>query len=223
MLNLNVGCGNKLFDDEGWVNVDAYRPLIKHDGYNFRFGTTTDLPAEDGTVDEIYMRQVFEHITPYELEASFLEMFRVLKPEGLVYMDMPNIVVAAQLLIESVACGSLELHMTALRSFYGSFETPHQLHKWGYCPELLIPLLQATGWQNVKQVPQRVHIAVCKEGAAMVEKELGLEDGRLQEIWDGRVFAVEFTKGPELFPLQPIVKTGGVKGNRIVQYPYYVK
>jgi SAM-dependent methyltransferase len=57
-------------------------------GVDFRRCTTTTLPFADGAFDLIVIRSVLEHIE--DPEAVFAEMARVVKPGGLILMNLPN-------------------------------------------------------------------------------------------------------------------------------------
>ena len=91
-LRLNIGCGFKHI--EGWVNIDseeAAQPDVVHDLEQHPW-TGTDGPLEDSSVDEIIARHAIEHIgeTIAGRKALWQEMYRVLKPNGLLHISVPH-------------------------------------------------------------------------------------------------------------------------------------
>lgn len=85
MIKLNLGCGAKLM--EGFVNVDLANNWCE---------TPPDvvadvrvLPFPDDYADEVHAYHVFEHFYRWESEAMLQEWIRVLKPNGLLVLEMP--------------------------------------------------------------------------------------------------------------------------------------
>ncbi|GHV68650.1 hypothetical protein FACS1894199_16220 [Bacteroidia bacterium] len=82
---LNVGCGTKIHPD--WVNIDmvSYSPKVKV--VNLLKG----IPFPDNFFDVVYHSQVLEHI-PKEKAAAFIkECHRVLKPNGILRVVVPDL------------------------------------------------------------------------------------------------------------------------------------
>ena len=81
---LNVGCGSKFHKD--WVNVDMTSNSTDVIAANLLNG----LPFPDESFDVVYHSQVLEHI-PKEKAYNFIkECFRVLKPEGIIRVVVPD-------------------------------------------------------------------------------------------------------------------------------------
>ena len=53
-------------------------------------GYANDLPFANSSFDVVMIISVLEHITPQDLNSSFQEMFRVLKPGGYIVGQIPN-------------------------------------------------------------------------------------------------------------------------------------
>lgn len=84
-LLLHIGCGE--IDSPEFVNVDAqpypHVHVVKND--------ITDLPMFDtGTVDLVYMCHILEHLSLSDLSATLIEMHRVLKPDGVLRVSVPD-------------------------------------------------------------------------------------------------------------------------------------
>lgn len=88
---LNLGCGHRFRSD--WVNVD-FNPHSKEIlGYNL----TQRLPFQDNSFDLIYHSHFLEHLSQSQGESFMLECHRLLKPDGVVRVvvpDLENIVIA---------------------------------------------------------------------------------------------------------------------------------
>ncbi len=82
---LNVGCGSKFHKD--WVNVDMTPNSTDVIVANLLNG----IPFPDESFDVVYHSQVLEHI-PKEKACNFIkECFRVLKPEGIIRVVVPDL------------------------------------------------------------------------------------------------------------------------------------
>ena len=80
------------------VGVDVDPMAVEHskDAYrasnlNYLQGSATAIPAEDASFDVVVSMETLEHLE--EHEAFLLEIRRVLRPGGILYMSTPNIVV----------------------------------------------------------------------------------------------------------------------------------
>ncbi len=69
----------------GWINVDANRFTGKCDVWA---DLAQGLPFRDASVDAIYSHHVIEHLP--DLAGHFAEMFRILKPGGVIRVGGPN-------------------------------------------------------------------------------------------------------------------------------------
>ncbi len=82
---LNVGCGNKFHKD--WVNVDMTSSSTDVIVANLLKG----IPFPDKSFDVVYHSQVLEHF-PKEKAKNFIkECFRVLKPDGIIRVVVPDL------------------------------------------------------------------------------------------------------------------------------------
>lgn len=88
---LDAGCG------EG-VLVDEYRSKLAIEGIDpnyssdhVRTGSLTALPYADLTFDRALCLDVLEHLTFDEQPLALAELFRVLRPGGLLFVSVPNL------------------------------------------------------------------------------------------------------------------------------------
>ena len=83
-VQLGPGQNNYL---EGWINLDANFLTAKCDVWA---NLENPLPVRNGSVDLFYSHHVIEHLPDKKLVWHFQEMFRCLKPGGLVRTGGPN-------------------------------------------------------------------------------------------------------------------------------------
>jgi predicted SAM-dependent methyltransferase len=85
MRMLNLGCGSRIHAD--WINVDSVASvpgIVRHD---LRQG----IPWPDGSVDVVYHSHILEHFTRSDAERFLRECHRVLKPNGLLRVVVPDL------------------------------------------------------------------------------------------------------------------------------------
>jgi len=71
--------------------VDVIDNRQFRDGYNFQLVTDTKLPYEDNFFDIVISNHVIEHVGEKQQQQEHLdEIYRVLKPDGLLYLAVPN-------------------------------------------------------------------------------------------------------------------------------------
>lgn len=89
-VHLGPGQGNYL---NGWVNVDANFVSAKIDIWA---DISTKLPFRSGTVDAFYSHHVIEHLADATLPFHFSELYRCLKPGGVIRIAGPDAGMAIQ-------------------------------------------------------------------------------------------------------------------------------
>ena len=153
-VRLNLGCGDKIL--EGYVNVDfaesrkGNKPDVIADLRALRF--------DPGSADEILSVHVIEHFYPWEAEALLRHWKNILKPNGKLVLECPNILTAAEMLLKDpdrAARADGKDGQLAMWPLYGdpAWKDPLMCHRWGYTPATLIDLLVRCGFRNVRQEP----------------------------------------------------------------------
>jgi len=103
----------------------------------------------DKSYDLVASRHTLEHIARWEQEKVWSEMFRILKPDGLLEIIVPNIEWAAQ----KIAMGDCDLHV--MNVLYGSQEVSgyarqYNTHFFGYTPQILQALAEGAGFTDIR-------------------------------------------------------------------------
>ena len=91
---LDVGCGNGQISNHFSANNSVFGVDVedkrkdKHSAFKHSVIIDECLPFEDSTFDIVVSHHVIEHV--YKQEKHLSEIFRVLKPQGIVYLACPN-------------------------------------------------------------------------------------------------------------------------------------
>ena len=155
-MKLNVGCGgkqNKPFQAGDTVKIDLVAGNVR--------ANACALPFTESCFDEINAIHVLEHIPRKEHDSFYSEMYRVLKPGGVFYVEVPNLLEVCKLLIE---LGDLEEKDPDIKerircwtlSVYGKNRHVGDSHNWGFMPYLLGDDLRRNGFTEVAQQEEMV-------------------------------------------------------------------
>jgi predicted SAM-dependent methyltransferase len=210
---LNLGCGN--FPLEGWTNIDG------GDGKNFAppkndevvkldvFEAMAEIP--DASVEYITSEQFFEHFTRQEGFALLGECFRVLKKQGVIRIQVPDLYITVKCYLDEWPDAPWETVQLPhrLRHISGSIDPYSKLlpgetympsmfinnsfhmdgHKFLYDFETLEQCLELAGFLQVER---------CKFGESRHEALRGIDKhdgGETGSFWIPKIaLTVEATK-----------------------------
>ncbi len=133
MLRLDVGSGDT--PKEGFIGVDLYAEapgVVK--------APMHQLPYEEETVDEIFCSHALEHIGKYEVVPTLAEFWRVLKWDGRLTIEVPDLEWVCR---NWLKYKSNDWHMDAV---FGDQSTPGQYHKTGFTKPIMYQYLAAAGF-----------------------------------------------------------------------------
>ena len=137
-LKLHLGCGPVIFD--GYVNIDGNE---SSDPNSYVHDVSLAFPIPDNSVDEILTVHVIEHIDRRDIEQTFKEWIRILKPGGIVATEWPDMlkvckeIVAHPEVLWSTDRAEMKRTMYLLFSNTIRYKDPAMRHVWGYSEESL--------------------------------------------------------------------------------------
>jgi predicted SAM-dependent methyltransferase len=109
------------------------------------------LPFPDECADEIHAIHVLEHFHRWEVGPVLLEWRRVLKPDGLLVLEMPNLNNILHAFQTYVTDRVMTFH-----GLYGdpSYKDPAMVHKWCYSYDEIKFVVSKAGFKVRFAVPQ---------------------------------------------------------------------
>lgn len=136
-MKLNIGCGKDFEPD--YCNIDLYEDLLadkKMSALNLEFG--------DNSCKEIKVIHLIEHLGLYQSIYALSEFFRVLEPEGKLFLETPDLEKAFHIYLNS----NYNQKKDILSWIYG---LPHEglEHKFCFPTQLLLEILEKIGFENV--------------------------------------------------------------------------
>jgi predicted SAM-dependent methyltransferase len=168
-VKLNLGCGNDI--RPGYINVDKFpaSPDVVQ-------GNLPDLPFGDDSADEILLSHVLEHFGYADGEYLCREIHRVLKPTGIVDIEVPDIQwCMAQFLgapeLNGYSDPSYDYnteHRWGLfaQAIWGDQHNDGLYHKWGYTAQRLLYLLNHIGFSAIEVKFTHSHGVQCLSAKA---------------------------------------------------------
>ena len=157
-IKLHLGCGPKIV--KGFVNVDLpnnwskVKPDVEAD-------ISKPLPFPDNYADGIYAFHVIEHFWRWEVEDILKDWVRVLKPGGVMILELPcldKIIAILKFYLES---GKPINDRLTVWGLYGdpNYKSIEMSHKWAWSASELIDLLESLG-MTAEQKEPKTHIPV---------------------------------------------------------------
>ncbi|MEP0815708.1 MULTISPECIES: glycosyltransferase [Trichocoleus] len=138
-LKLYLGCGRKI--KPGYINVDQYLA-----GPNITQMDIFNLPFPPSSVDEIFTEHMLEHLSKYEVPQVLKEWARVLKPEGQLVMNLPNLEWCLRQWLDKPES---ERWGWQLDTIFGLQSHPGEFHKTGFTAPRLRQLLAKAGFRDI--------------------------------------------------------------------------
>jgi SAM-dependent methyltransferase len=157
-VRLNIGCGARVLD--GWTNCDIVRnPAAPRDPEILCDAKAIPLP--DGCAEMAQAIHVFEHFYRWEAEGVLREWRRLLKPGGVLILELPNLVKCCENFLSGRKRGGKDPDQLARWGIYGDPRTGDKFmnHPWGYSPDEVIDLLHANGFTDAVERPTQFHPA----------------------------------------------------------------
>ena len=137
-MKTNLGSGEKII--EGYDNVDI-RPLS---GVKV-VASILDLPFEDDSIEEIYAADVLEHINYRKIMDALKEWYRILEPQGLLFIQVPDI---NCLIRHYNKANGVKKKEEAVRRWFGGQDYPENVHYFAFSPMLIKDYLRKSGFHK---------------------------------------------------------------------------
>lgn len=147
MIKINMGCGKRNFGND-WVHLDGYSQSKK---FHIGQDKLTDIYG-DNTVDLIYASHVIEYFDREEIVPLLEEWVRVLKPEGILRVAVPDFRAMACLYIMGHLGKKYPLEQF-LGPLYGKMDMKDSAiyHRTVYDYDSLRSLLESIGLHTVRR------------------------------------------------------------------------
>lgn len=129
-MKLQVGCSEVkgIYKGADWTNLD----IVDGQGVDIVADASIKIPLNTRSVDEIHCVHVLEHVTRDKYEPMLREMHRVLKPEGHLYVEVPDFQGTVANLTAAFESGDPEAIHVWTTSVYGKNERKGMAHHWGF-------------------------------------------------------------------------------------------
>ena len=149
-MKIEFGCGEtptkkdfKTCDIRNLPDVDFVCPAWEIDNF----------VAAD-SVDEIFSRHFFEHLTFFQGKVVMSKWYNILKPQGVCEVIVPNLIYHINQFVNKR--NSLEDFEHALAGLWGwqrgEFSDYWDVHKSGYDKDSLIKLMREVGFKNLESL-----------------------------------------------------------------------
>jgi predicted SAM-dependent methyltransferase len=114
MKYLNLGCGSHYSTATEWTNLD----FTSLDNNVIAHNLLTGIPFEDNSFDLVYHSHVLEHFSKEAGETFIEECFRVLKPNGILRIAIPDLEQIVRLYLKFLEEGLNDPKNVLIRSNY---------------------------------------------------------------------------------------------------------
>ena len=144
MVKLNLGCG--LDKRIGYINIDVREEVNPDLVWDLRY---VPLPFPDNSAEEIIAKDVIEHVPWRKVRALLRDLYRILKPCGVIYIQVPDLEAIAKKVILNPDFRYGDLSGFEAISFwvYGAQDYPENTHKAGFTIPTLKRLLEEIGFR----------------------------------------------------------------------------
>lgn len=171
-IKLNLGAGHD--HRSGWINADI-DPQTKPE---IILDLQAGLPFASGSVDQILLQDVLEHLTKQQAENLLAEIYRVLKPEARLELRFPN--------LEQIIDQFGDDPEVMYEFIYGTSE--HNglwgVHKYGYNGETIERLLRQFGYHQIEVGTETTNFVVTARSRAKLP-EMKLFIVQQSPAWGG--------------------------------------
>ena len=156
-IRLNLGCGHRKM--AGFINVDLagnwsdIKPDVCAD-------ITQPLPFDNSYADEIHAYHVIEHLYRWRVPKILAQWINVLKPGGLLVLEMPCIDKVMGYVFACMEQGKSPPPRMFYWALYGDpgYECEEMVHRWCYGTIEATELLRDAGLVDIEIKPPQTHV-----------------------------------------------------------------
>ena len=140
-MKINLGSGMNYL--KGYVNVD---PQAKKKVDVAMFAQDYLAERDHNSADEILVEHLLEHLSPGVADSLLEECHRVLKPEGVIIVECPDL----RKVLRSYGDGDIALHAVR-KALYGSLTGIEvgEGHVWAYTEKEMAERLKRIGFDSI--------------------------------------------------------------------------
>lgn len=157
-MRLNVCCGKRYRD--GWTNVDIVASpdgpppdILAH---------AQSIPLPDGCAEELMCIHGWEHFYRWEVEAVITEWKRLLAPNGLLVLELPDLIKCCENILSGYNRNGIgHPDQYGMWGLYGDprLGDPYMNHRWGWTPKTLRVFLKGQGFVEIIDAETQWHPA----------------------------------------------------------------
>lgn len=148
-MNLNIGSAGPSgkYRQPDWVNLEYCHTMQAFKKGKLVFGDGCKMPFKDNCFTEIHCIHMMEHIEKRDHRFLLNEIYRVLKPEGKAFIEVPDFMKTCEQIINLYKNFKLtpdirEVIRCKTLSVYGKGRYSGDAHRHGFYPEELKALLE---------------------------------------------------------------------------------
>ena len=151
-MRINVGCGGRVL--KGYTGVD----IVKRPGADI-IAPADKIPLPDGSCEEVLAVHVFEHLYRWQCEGALKEWYRLLKPGGLLALEMPDLIKACRNILNGVK--GKHPDQMGMWALHGDPRQKDEWmnHRWSWTFSTLAPLVVTIGFVDPTEQPTEFHAA----------------------------------------------------------------
>jgi len=116
---------------------------------------------KDESIQNIYASHVLEHLALSELAACLREWYRVLDPNGNMFISVPNLTTLCEL-FASGECDPNERFLI-IKMMMGSQKNPYDFHRSAFDMDFICYILAEAGFKLIKEVESFGILKDCSE------------------------------------------------------------
>jgi len=154
-VKLNIGCGGRKLP--GYIGVDAVAERTAAD----IVATAENIPLPDECAEEIIALHLWEHFYKWQCDDVIKEWRRLLKPGGMLVLELPNLIKCCQNVIDGKFVAGKHPDQLGMWGLYGDprDNDSFMAHRWAWSPQYLTEFLKAKGFIKIRETKTQWHPA----------------------------------------------------------------